>query len=323
MSLHPKDAVLPNGTIMSGNVFRHNILYYRVPGAKLFEFHNVPWDHYQSDYNLVYHFGLPLITGQSAVGKTLSENLLPNQGFDGGQPGKLPSGWRWRARPKDAEADTVVAVGKRSLRITGGVGKWGAGQAFTSTIGSEDIPLKPGCSYRLTAKVKTSAAAAKARVHMEAYMDRTYYWANSPGELNATSQWTPCEFVFTTPKPGDKNYNEKMKKFYLCACLAEPKGELFVTDVSLTEVEMLDAWASWQTLGFDKHSLVADPQFVDAAKDDYRLKATSPAWALGFKPIPVEKIGPYRDQLRATWPLVEAEGNRERPYRAKAADNPM
>ena len=84
---------------------------------------------------------------------------------------------------------------------------------------------------------------------------------------------------------------------------------------------MLDPWASWQAMGFDKHSLVTDPQFVDPGKDDYRLKPTSPAWRLGFKPIPVEKIGPYRDDLRATWPILEAEGIRERPYRPKTADN--
>ena len=32
----------------------------------------------------------------------------------------------------------------------------------------------------------------------------------------------------------------------------------------------------------------------------------SPALALGFKPIPVDKIGPYQDDLRASWPIVEA-----------------
>jgi hypothetical protein len=50
-------------------------------------------------------------------------------------------------------------------------------------------------------------------------------------------------------------------------------------------------WQKWQELGFDENSVLADPQFVDAAKDDYRLKPTSPAWGLGFKRIPVERIG--------------------------------
>lgn len=41
-----------------------------------------------------------------------------------------------------------------------------------------------------------------------------------------------------------------------------------------------------------------DPQFVDAAKGDWQLKPTSPAWKLGFKRIPFERIGNYRDEDR-------------------------
>jgi len=47
----------------------------------------------------------------------------------------------------------------------------------------------------------------------------------------------------------------------------------------------------WKTMGYDEHSLVADPLFVDPAHDDYRLKPESPAFKLGFVPVPVEKIG--------------------------------
>ena len=79
----------------------------------------------------------------------------------------------------------------------------------------------------------------------------------------------------------------------------------------LKETESLDEWQSWQGLGGDRHSVVADPKFVAPEKDDYRLAPDSPAWALGFQPIPVEKIGPYASPDRATWPIVEAEGARE------------
>jgi hypothetical protein len=35
-----------------------------------------------------------------------------------------------------------------------------------------------------------------------------------------------------------------------------------------------------------------DPLFVNAAAGDYRLRRESPAWKLGFRPIPFEQIGP-------------------------------
>jgi len=44
--------------------------------------------------------------------------------------------------------------------------------------------------------------------------------------------------------------------------------------------------------GHEMHSQIADPMFVDPAKDDYRLRPESPAFALGFQPIDFQKIGP-------------------------------
>ena len=104
-----------------------------------------------------------------------------------------------------------------------------------------------------------------------------------------------------------------MKSFRLRIDYREPDGALLVDDLTLHEVEALDEWASWQANGLDRHSLVADPLFENPAKDDFRLKANSPALRLGFEPIPFEKMGPYADALRASWPIVEAEGAREKP----------
>ncbi|HPM82885.1 MAG TPA: right-handed parallel beta-helix repeat-containing protein [Candidatus Anammoximicrobium sp.] len=67
-------------------------------------------------------------------------------------------------------------------------------------------------------------------------------------------------------------------------------------------------WDGWRRQGKDEHSLLADPKFVDPAKHDYRLQPDSPALKLGFQPIPFDKIGPYQDPLRASWPIVEAPG---------------
>ena len=92
--------------------------------------------------------------------------------------------------------------------------------------------------------------------------------------------------------------------------------------VQLVEVESLDEWQSLQTLGFDRNSLVADPLFVAPDKDDWRLRPDSPAFKLGFQPIPVDKIGPYQDPLRVSWPIIEAAGAREWLHLRTSTDNP-
>jgi len=56
---------------------------------------------------------------------------------------------------------------------------------------------------------------------------------------------------------------------------------------------------------FENHGnavIDSDPGFMNPAGGDFRLRKDSPAWKLGFKPIPVEKIGLYRDEYRKTLP---------------------
>ena len=69
--------------------------------------------------------------------------------------------------------------------------------------------------------------------------------------------------------------------------------------------------AEWQKLGHDRHSVIADPLFVDAERGDYRLKPDSPALKLGFVPFDYSKAGVYGDNAwvakaaRAKMPALE------------------
>ncbi len=58
----------------------------------------------------------------------------------------------------------------------------------------------------------------------------------------------------------------------------------------------LEKWQQEQ--GHDRHSIIADPQFVDPENLDFHLKPDSPAIKLGFKPFDYSQSGVYGD---AAW----------------------
>jgi hypothetical protein len=51
--------------------------------------------------------------------------------------------------------------------------------------------------------------------------------------------------------------------------------------------------------GRDEHSIAADALFMDPAKGDYRVKAGSPALALGFENFPMDQFGVRTPRLKA------------------------
>jgi hypothetical protein len=69
-------------------------------------------------------------------------------------------------------------------------------------------------------------------------------------------------------------------------------------------------------LRMENNSEQADPGFIDEVNADWRLRADSPALALGFEPLPLEQIGLQVNPLRASLPtrrLFEAEAVVETP----------
>lgn len=55
-------------------------------------------------------------------------------------------------------------------------------------------------------------------------------------------------------------------------------------------------------LAFQDNLIDKDVHFLDRDHQDFRLKEDSPAFKIGFKPIPTEKIGLYENPDRASWP---------------------
>jgi hypothetical protein len=47
----------------------------------------------------------------------------------------------------------------------------------------------------------------------------------------------------------------------------------------------------WQALGFDQHSIFADPLFMDPENGDYRLRPESPVLKLGFENFDMDNFG--------------------------------
>jgi hypothetical protein len=314
--------VLADGKIQTGNLFARNIVSYSEPKAKLYRMSNVPYDHNAYDYNVFWHHGLPLLTGERGHGKEIGGNLVVNGDFEEGTNGKSPTGWKWQVQPPGAKAEWTTAEragGKASLRIDSAPPvKDSSGRGlFLNYVSVDMTTVQPGKSYHLKAKFKADKPDTKVSFMLQSYVDKVYFWSSSPSDVKVGTEWKEASFSFRTPAPGESGYNAAMKAFKIRLDVRQDSGTVFVDDVSLTEVEYMDEWQSWLALGMDKNSKVADPLFVNAAKDDYRLKPESPAFKLGFKPIPVEKIGPYQSSQRVTWPIKEAEGAREKPLVSK------
>jgi hypothetical protein len=274
----------------------------------------MPLDHNAFDYNLYWHAGMPIETGESGVKGTIGPNLAPNPSFEAGDPGAVPADWRWQVRPNDSDAavdQTVHCEGKRSVRIEGrGTVTRPDGQVLVPNFVSTEIPLEPGRTYRLTARIRAAQPDTEFSMMPQSYKAGAYFWSKGTSG-KADAEWKQYDALFTFPGPGDRSYRDEMKTACIRFDIRKGTGTIWVDDVTLHEAVAMDPWEAWQAQGMDTHSVVADPLFVDAANHDYRLRPDSPALQLGFRPIPIEKIGPYADPLRATWPIVEAKGYRE------------
>lgn len=87
---------------------------------------------------------------------------------------------------------------------------------------------------------------------------------------------------------------------------AKAKGNVIARNIRVggTWRELLDGLDD-RTVQFVDNLTEGDPRFVDRVRGDWRLRPDSPAWRLGFRPIPIERMGLQRDAFRSRPPSPE------------------
>ena len=84
---------------------------------------------------------------------------------------------------------------------------------------------------------------------------------------------------------------------------AAPKGNIVARNISQggTWDGVRDEARAYVT--FEDNLVDVDLRFVEEPPKSFQLRGDSPAYGLGFERIPIEKIGLYKDEQRASWPV--------------------
>ncbi len=87
--------------------------------------------------------------------------------------------------------------------------------------------------------------------------------------------------------------------YYLADKGIPPEGNTIIRNISVGGPWLIVGWnATAEMLDLRDNSVDRDPGFIDPEKLDFRLREDSAALATGFRPIPFENIGLYRDEHR-------------------------
>lgn len=291
MEIGPEEAPLPNGLTMRGNRFERNILVSDDANVPVVSILRVPFTHNTFDRNLYWAPGGTVKTGYTGAGSNVGDELISEYA---GSPGELPKGWRWSSQKVEGSSAALseMRADGVALQIKSG------GKPTPILLGSE-IPLEPGATYRLKARVRANRDV-KAAVSMFAYKAKVFNWISPKSEIKVSTDWEEKEWAFVVPLPGEPGGNEEMRSFMPRIELKEADGWLEVAALSLHKATPRTEWESWQSNGTDEHSIVADPMLLD--RNTWQLDKESPAWALGFERIPFENIGIYKDHWRSRLP---------------------
>ena len=326
MAVPPKETILPDGTVMRGNRIERNIFYYpKQPGSRYIRVSRCNLQANIFDYNTVWNGGKePVKTGKrgyKAVGANWTKSI-PHRHFTAATDKQIKKnanqtaaqGWYWYHKQfPDVKSQVVMSdEGGCSLRIAAAHNPKMKYIKY-ACIKSEPFAVRPGKDYRLTFKLLTKDTSAGATARFVSENKGLWRALGSQSFRPRDGERTECQMTFHYPAKGEKDYDPRLGKLNIQFGLLSKTGTAEFSDLVLEEVLPLSEWEAWQQAGGDVHSIVADPLFVDAEHGDFRLKPHSPALKQGFEPIPLDKIGPYEDDARATWPIQEAQGVREHP----------
>lgn len=263
---------------------------------------NVVYNNFIHDGGHVYQAGIGVWVGQSGE-NIISHNEICDFFYSG-----MSLGWTWgygasAARGNIVEYNHIHDLGKGVLSDMGGIYTLGispgtvernnlvhdvlsfsyGGWGLYTDEGSTNILLENNVVYR------TKSGGFHQHYGRENTLRNNIFAVASEGEIIRSRQEEHISFTFEKnvvyqnngPLLGgnwsNKNYRMDHNLYWQANDEAEFNGYL------------LDEWR--QEMGQDQHSVVADPLFVNPAKNDFRLKPNSPAFKLGFKPIDLSKVG--------------------------------
>ncbi|MDB6138968.1 MAG: hypothetical protein JWO94_2040, partial [Verrucomicrobiaceae bacterium] len=298
MELDPRNAFHDDGTMMSGDVVKHNITYSDEAGVKYADLRNISPKWNTIDENLAWNGGHPVVTGINKMGPDKGGPLV-TETFGHLKNGETPKGWGFNSRPNT----NVHCEVRDGLLVVDSATSADPKNNHTVFHGP-DLAMKPGAAYRAHLRMKSSEPKSQVSLAFAAFKNGAGYWQSNGASVSLTQEWQDVEVTGRMPVQGDSSWKPWMTAFWLRVDLHDDKSQVFVEKVSTCEAEPLNEWQAWQEAGWDPHGIVADPLFVDVAHDDFRLKPESPAITkLGFKPLPIEKMGLYEDERRASWPV--------------------
>jgi len=95
----------------------------------------------------------------------------------------------------------------------------------------------------------------------------------------------------------------ELDRYYAGATGVPPEGNSVLRNIVVGGKWLEIGWhAEEQMLDLRDNLVGQDPHFVDPGQHNFQLQDDSPAFALGFQRIPVERIGLYRDAYRPVLP---------------------